>query len=539
MEDYKQKIILTLTKNKNIHKSSNSSKKRNIKRYNPIKTKLLFSKKISINKFLYNNKSNNLSNIKNSNSSGKTKKRHINIKYNLSDHLNNSYKKTISLSNSSKKYIIKLKNKLFFNISKDSMIKRAQKAKKINFSFINANINKTKLYKKNIKKNINNFLIDKNNFFPKSNYNNYINNTNTNYSNSPFLDMKKDQPNKIKLNHITTEPYFLIYQRNKPLFKSNTYDNLEIICEGINNNINNINNINNNINNININCINNKQRRNNMSPKVKNNFLKIFENKKSKKNKNNSFIYLTSINNNNYTNILNYNFSKKKIYNKKKIKLKSKNQNKSLNNNNNSKIKSKLNDLKEKIEKLFEENIKNSKRNKYNIIKDKFDESINIMGLNEDEKNFLKLIMNKYNDVISSYSKENKILKNKSEKVQNLNIILDRKYSDLENKYNQNMKLLKEFQSNIDNFNNNLNNDIININKNSVTNKKKYNIYNNTNKNNNKVNDKKDKDTNLLNKLNINDLNFIYFNDKIKVLNCKNSNENYKKEKIFKLSKLK
>ena len=402
--------------------------------------------KLNLNKFnIYNNKS--------SNSFGK--KRNRNISHNLLDLSNNSLKKTISLNNSTKNYILKIKNKIFNNMNKDINYKKALKGKKSNCSFIKSNTNKNKLYKNAIKDTNSNISFDKNSFF-YTNYNNYMRNANSNMN---YLEQKKPKQ------HIMVDPYSLIYQRNMPMYKSNTYNDLEIICEGINNNINNIST---HINNININCINNKQRKTEFSPKDKNSKYKVFELKKIKKNKSTyltqnlngiipiklylDYKELTSMNNNNYANILNYNiFSKKKHSNKKKIKSKqSKNQNKSTSEN---EVKHKLEELKEKMEKLFDE--KESSSQKYSIIKDKFDESINIMGLNEDEKKFLKLIMNKYNDVISSYSKENKNLKKTSEKFKNLNNILDKKYSDLESKYNENIKLLKKLEKNA-----NHNNDI-------------------------------------------------------------------------------
>ena len=438
MENYRQKINLSLTKNKNGYRYSNSSKKIIFKHYNPIKNKLLLPKWPINNKFLYRNNKFNIYNNKSSNSFGKKKNR--NISHNLLDSSNNSLKKTISLNNSTKKYILKIKNKIFNNMNKDINYKKALKGKKTGISFIKGNINKNKLYKNAIKDNNSNISFDKNSFL-STNYNNYMKNTNSNIN---YLEQKKSKQ------HIMVDPYSLIYQRNIPsMFKSNTYNDLEIICEGINNNINNIST---HINNININCINNKQKKTEYSPKDKNIKYKAFENKKIKKNKS---TYLTSINNSNYANILNYNiFSKKKHSNKKKIKSKqNKNQNKSTNEN---EVKYKLEELKEKMEKLFDESESSSK--KYNIIKDKFDESINIMGLNEDEKKFLKLIMNKYNDVISSYSKENKNLKKTSEKFRNLNNILDKKYSDLESKYNQNIKLLKKLEKSV-----NLKNEIIDI----------------------------------------------------------------------------
>ena len=432
MENYRQKINLSLTKNKNGYRYSNSSKKIILKHYNPIKNKLLLPKRPINTKFLYRNNKFNIYNNKSSNSFGKKKNR--NISNNLLDLSNNSLKKTISLNNSTKKYILKIKNKILNNINKDMNYKKALKGKKSYISFIKSNINKNKLYKNAIKDNNSNISFDKNSFF-NTNYSNYMKNANSNINN---LEQKKPKQ------HIIFDPYSLIYQRNMPMFKSNTYNDLEIICEGINNNINSIST---HINNININCINNKQKKSEISPKDKNTKYKVLEHKKIKKNKS---TYLTSMNSNYYANILNYNiFSKKKHSNKKKIKSKqSKNQNKLTSEN---EIKYKLEELKEKMEKLFDEN--ESSSHKYSVIKDKFDESINIMRLNEDEKKFLKLIMNKYNDVISSYSKENKNLKKTSEQFKNLNNILDKKYSDLESKYNENIKLLKKFEKNA-NYNN-------------------------------------------------------------------------------------
>ena len=508
MENYKQKIILSLTKSKKGKICSNSSKKIIMKHYNPINKKILLPKRPLINKLLYktNYNKNNIHNNKNSKSFGK--KRNRNISYNLLDNSNNSYKKTISLNNSTKKYILKLKNKIFNNASKDINYKRALRTKKNNYSFIKSNINKNKLYKNAIKDNSNNISNDKNSFF-QTNNNNYINNINFNTN---YLDSKKAKQ------HIITDPYSLIYQRNKQIFNSNIYNDLEIICEGINNNINT------NINNINY--MNNKQRKIEISPKDKNSMYKVFEKRKIKKNKS---TYLTSINNSNYTSILNYNiFTKKKHLNRKKIKSKqNKSQNKSTSEN---EIKYKLNELREKMEKLFEESEKSS-RKKYNIIKDKFDESINIMGLNADEKKFLKLIMNKYNDVISSYTKENKNLKKTSEQFQNLNNILDKKYLDLESKYNENIKLLKKFQKNAkQKYEVKKSND-------SIDNKDK----NNYNFNKDRIFKIKNKENNIasLNMLNVNDLNSLYFNDKIKPLKSKNTEENYKKVPILELNNLK
>ena len=53
MENYKQKIILSLTKSKKGKICSNSSKKIIMKHYNPINKKILLPKRPLINKLLY------------------------------------------------------------------------------------------------------------------------------------------------------------------------------------------------------------------------------------------------------------------------------------------------------------------------------------------------------------------------------------------------------------------------------------------------------------------------------------------------------
>jgi hypothetical protein len=94
MENFRQKINLSLTKNKNGYRYSNSSKKIIFKHYNPIKNKLLLPKRPINNKFLYRNNKFIIYNNKISNSFGKKKNRNIN--HNLLELSNNSFKKTIS-----------------------------------------------------------------------------------------------------------------------------------------------------------------------------------------------------------------------------------------------------------------------------------------------------------------------------------------------------------------------------------------------------------------------------------------------------------
>ena len=426
MENYKQKILYTLSKNKNRY--NKSSKKICINQYKSNKPKILSSNKI--NKLIFNKIRLNIQRGKRNSNSNSQKKKTI-INHNLSDYKFISHKKNLSLNNESNNQISRLKSKFFYNFNKDLNIKKAHKNEKIDYSLTNCNLIKNKLCKKN--KNENTIINEKNLFCYNTNYNNYLNNTNFN----PFK--MNNQESKLKLNHFTQNSNSLIFKRNKSLLKLNTYNNLEIICEGINNSIEN------HIKPINIHYIKNKSKLSDISFKIKNDYMENLKNKKNKKKKNNSFMMLTSINNNNYTNIINYNLSRKKLSKKKKTKI-NKIQNKTLNEK---EIKDKLKKLKINLEKLIEEKSSNSK--KYNIIKDKFNESINIMRLNLEEKNFLKLIMNKYNDVISSYSKENKNLKNESKKFENLNAILDKKYMDLKKEFNQNIKLLKQFDKNENN----------------------------------------------------------------------------------------
>ena len=441
MENYNYKYPQKIKKG---FRCSNLSNKMILKHYNPITKKLLFQKKLPINKFLYKNNRlnaiiNNKINKKNFSTSS-VKKTKRSIAHFCSESRNFYHKKNKSLNNISSKHISKLKNKLFTGY-KDIKTKNAPNNKnidkQINYSFTNHYIKRNNIYKKIIPDFYNNTLIDKNSLYMAN-----------------LLPLNKEK--NTKLNHIMkTEPYSFINYRNKTLLKSETYNNLEIICEG-----NNINNIGNNITFL------YRNKKNEISPKINNNLFKMFENKKMKKIKsNNSFLLLTSINNN-YTNILNYNYSKKKFSKKKKMKIKlNKSHNKTLKEN---EIKYKLNDLKEKMEKLFEENEIYSKNKKYSIIKDKFDESLNIMGLNKEEKKFLKLLMDKYDDIISCYSKENKMLKKKSEHFQNINYLLDKKYSNLKNKFNQNLNLLKHYYKKEKNFVNNqnyVNNKYLNENK--------------------------------------------------------------------------
>ena len=231
-----------------------------------------------------------------------------------------------------------------------------------------------------------------------------------------------------------------------------------------------------------------------------------------------------------------------------------------------------------KMKNLLKENKTDSKGRNYNIIRKIFEEAINILNFTKTEKKFLKLILLKYHEIVYAFSQENKLLKQSSENLQNMNFSLDKKYLDLEKTYkiiikeNQDMKNILSIKNN-DEINFNENNIInVNQNKNNINENmmyksikdmefdindsyKKEEKYENDNdlyvndiklknienkiENINLIN--KDKDSNRaksenikkrreeFNKLNLNDLDSLYFNDKINNIHCYNSKKNYEK----------
>ena len=191
----------------------------------------------------------------------------------------------------------------------------------------------------------------------------------------------------------------------------------------------------------------------------------------------------------------------------------------------------KLYKLELKMQKLFSENKTNSKSKKYSIIKSIFEESINILNLESSVKRFLNLIILKYHDVVLSFSQENKILRESSENLQNLNLNLDKKYLELDKKYKSILKENVEYKSSLekmqklqkiqinDNKEKNLKNEAIGkeikvIDKNDIIN-----------------NEEIDRNSKIekLNRMNIDDLDSLYFKDKVNTVDCQNSKKNYQK----------
>ena len=309
---------------------------------------------------------------------------------------------------------------------------------------------------------------------------------------------------------------------------------------------------------------------------------------------NKNVIFNNNIKSNNYKNILT----------EPKDNLKNKNNNKEL------QVNYLLNNLELEMKKLFSENKTESKGKFYNIIRKIFDEAINVMNLSQIEKNFLKLIMIKYHDVVYAFSQENKALKQSGENLQNLNFTLDKKCLELEKQYkiilkeNQEMKRLlsskkvndnkasndsekvnkihitiknkdknitKENINKMSNVNNNSgmikiikdtnfipidNNkkeekkeDKISKNDNIISIKELIEINKNDNKenNNNKLSGEKNNNekNNIINKkfeqfnrINVGDLDSLYFYDKVNNIQCYNSQKNYDKVPNINLKKI-
>jgi hypothetical protein len=308
---------------------------------------------------------------------------------------------------------------------------------------------------------------------------------------------------------------------------------------------------------------------------------------------NKNIIFNNNIKSNNYKNILT----------EPKDNLKNKNNNKEL------QVNYILNNLELEMQRLISENKTESKGKIYNTIRKIFDEAINVMNLSQIEKNFLKLILIKYHDVVYAFSQENKALKQSGEHLQNLNFTLDKKCLELEKQYkiilkenqeikrllaskksnesksvndnekvnkihikinnndnNKNKSITKENINNISNINNNSgmikiikdinfvssdNNkkeekkeDKGNKNDNIIYIKEIIEINKNDNKENNNNKQKEEKNNIInnkfeqFNKINVGDLDSLYFYDKVNNTQCYNSQKNYDKVPKINLKKI-
>ena len=510
-------------------------------------------------------------------------------------------------------YSTKIKDKILNNL-RDNF--QADKIKKKKALYVNVNFNVNQNYSIPNYGNKNNRSLSVQNYYQNKNIKNNDINNNVNRS------TKKIFENNLINNNYTGSFYDLnknkslkpIFDKEKQLLKLNQ----KYVLNNQNNNINNINMLykrnpsftkifnykslefppkdpkNNNNKNINIDTL---QISNNLNNTNTNKNLPFFINKNNDNNRSNNFKKI---------NVLT---EPKDIIMQQKNKINSKE----------GEVNSSLYNLELKMQKLLGENKTESKGKNYNIVRKIFEEAISIMNLTQTEKNFLKLMMIKYHDVVYAFSQENKALKQSSENLQNLNFSLDKKFIDIDKQYkvllkeNQEMKkLLSNKKKNENENNNNLktknnlkeNNNmyksikdmdfIISDSNNKIedrtdekekekeekekekeeeekekekkekekeekekennnkgvdnNNNKNYVTDKITNKNNCKNKSVDEKNKNLkgdnfiqkfeqFNRINVNDLDSLYFNDKVNNLKCYNSQKNYDKVPKIKLNK--
>ncbi len=115
---------------------------------------------------------------------------------------------------------------------------------------------------------------------------------------------------------------------------------------------------------------------------------------------------------------------------------------------NNQKLNEQFYDLQIKLEKLLKENKTHSKSRNYNIIKMIFEEGIKILSDNV-QRNFLKIILVKYHELVIAYNNENKSLRQSSEHLQNQYLTLDKNYIDLQKNLIEKEKEIEKFKKEI------------------------------------------------------------------------------------------
>jgi len=190
------------------------------------------------------------------------------------------------------------------------------------------------------------------------------------------------------------------------------------------------------------------------------------------------------------------------------------------NNTNNYKITKEVSEIQNEMEKKLKENVTNSKSKKYNTLKHAFDVLLKLLGNtifknnNVMVYNLLQKILLGYHEVVNAFSTENKKLKqinyNLNEQYENMSKVL----FDLNKKYKEKQKLIENLQKKVNAFEKGLNkkNTGQNQRNNNCKNPMILNIENKNNVNKNEQNKKIFE----LNKQNLEDLDALYFYDKIK-----------------------
>ena len=464
----------------------------------------------------------------------------------------------INLNNANKFHVMQpLKN---INFNNSNLIKN----KFLNYQYNNTEINNNINYNNNI----------------KNQKSNTINKTDINYNTNQFkeklMNNLKDNFNidKIKnkkafylnvnfnLNQNYTIPNINNNKINRSLSVQNYYENKNNI-----NNNNKINNGNKLYHNYILNNLSNNYKKNKITKSLKSineNNSPFLNNKRNNNNKsytriitnksldNHPKLNINISNANSLTNTNNKPSPKKNLFffennnnfnkNHKNINLLTEPMNNTIKNSNMNNNDLVLSNLEFKMKKLLNENKTESKGKNYNIIRKIFEEGINALNITKKEKNFLKIILLKYHELIYAFSQENKILKQSNENLQNLNFTLDKKYLDLDKKYKI---VIKENQDKNNKDNDNmLFKSIKDMEFSNNNNDNSYKIeekYENDNDNVYEIlldkerNSKRTKSENIKkrreenNRLNIDDLDSLYFNDKINNIHCYNSKKNYDK----------
>jgi len=216
--------------------------------------------------------------------------------------------------------------------------------------------------------------------------------------------------------------------------------------------------------------------------------------------------------NNNYYKINhnNKNYNKYNIYDKN-------------NNNINEKIIKEIFEIETDLEKNLKNNVTNSKSKKYNIIKHSFEMLLKLLGNTILKNNnvcigvLLEKILIGYHEVFNAFSMENRKLKQ-------INYNLNEQYEKISKDLFNSNKLIKEKQKLIDNLQKR-----INFLESGIKKKNLSNNFNNINIIPNENNIKEDQNKKIfeLNKQNLQDLDALYFYDKVKVE--KNNINNIKK----------
>ena len=192
------------------------------------------------------------------------------------------------------------------------------------------------------------------------------------------------------------------------------------------------------------------------------------------------------------------------------------------NNNNNYKILKEVVDIQVDMEKKLKENSTNSKSKKYNTLKHTFESLLKLLGNTIFKNNnclvhiLLEKILLGYHEVVTAFSSENRKLKQ-------VNYSLNERYEKMSKDIFNANKIIKEKQKFIDN----LQKKIMLYEKGiSKKNTQKNNLNININKNininqGNKIHNEQNKKIFELNKKNLEDLDALYFYDKIKDSNKK------------------